>query len=167
MGELADRLDGMTVRVTLPDGSLSAELVGSRAVTVSFPPGEYGRMPEPELARRLAQLARLLVARRTPEYFRIQSEVTGETTTKEPPAIGRRDQEYAAARDDVVAKGLSVDGRIQVSVRGMREWTVWIRPGTLRSLSEDQFVGAVGEAAGDLIADQRDRIRAVAVQVYR
>lgn len=73
-------------------------------------------MPEPELAWRLTQLARLLWTRRTAEYFRIRSEGTGETITKERAGIGRRDREYAAARDDLVAEGRSSDDRVHVSV---------------------------------------------------
>jgi hypothetical protein len=164
VGELADRLGALRVRAQLPDGSLAAELTGRGEVRLTV--RDYARLTEPELSRRIAQLARLLWARRMGEYFRIRSEVTGQRVTRESPALGRRDQEFEAARDDLVVRGRSADGRVEVQTRGMREWTVRIQPGTLRALTETQFAVGVGEAAAGLIADQRERLRDIAVRTY-
>lgn len=65
------------------------------------------------------------------------------------------------------ARGESADGRVQVETRGMREWTVRIQPGTLRTLDEAEFAAAVREAAAGLIVDQREQIRDIAVRAYR
>jgi hypothetical protein len=165
VGELADRLDALRVRAALPDGSLTAELTGRDDVTLTI--RDYAQLTEPDLSRRLAQLARLLWARRMAEYFRVRSDVTGQPVTHESPALGRQDREFQAARDDLHAHGQSADGRIQVEARGMREWTVRIQPGTLRTLDETEFVAAVREAAAALIADQREQIRDIAVRTYR
>ncbi|MFG1926880.1 hypothetical protein [Cryptosporangium sp. NPDC048952] len=165
MGEFADRLAGLHVRAALPDDSLAVELVGRDEVTLRIQ--QYERLTSPDLERRLAQLARLLCARHTAEYFRIRSDVTEQTLTHESPALGRQEREFRAARDELIARGRSADGRIAVETRGMREWTVRIRPDTLRTLSEAEFVAAVREAAAELIADQRDQIRDIAVRTYR
>lgn len=45
MGEFADRLGEMRVRVALPGDSLAAELTGSNTVTVSFSPASTDACP--------------------------------------------------------------------------------------------------------------------------
>jgi hypothetical protein len=166
MGVLADRLDNMRVRVQSPGGKIAAELRGRTDVRLSFSPESYRYFNEWDLERQLAALARLLWAARMREYYAAVSEAFGETITGESPPQTWRDQEYYSARDSIVAEGRSADGRIQLAVRGMTEWTVRIADGSLRTLTEDEFCARVGEAAAELISDQFAKIRELKNQIY-
>jgi hypothetical protein len=158
MGVLADRLDTMYLRVTAPARNIVAELRGRDDVQLSFTPESYRYLNEWELERQLAALGKLLWAAYIREYYAALSEAVGQTIEREGPAIGRRDLEFRAARDELVAEGRSADGLVQISTRGMQEWTVRIADGTLRTLTENEFAARVSEAAGQLINDQRTKI---------
>lgn len=166
MGILADRLDRMSVRVTSPDRSLAAELQGRTTVHLTLAPGVYRRIREPDLADRLATVARLLWAARMKVYYQALSEALDERITAEARPVSPRDVNYHTARDQVLAEGRSFDGRFQVSVQGMRHWTVHIAAGTLGVLGEDQFTEAVSQAAAELIQDQQVKIRELKRQCY-
>jgi hypothetical protein len=155
MGIIAERLDGLRVRACI--GGVTAELVGRATVHIGFAPGVFRSLDERALERRLAALARLLWAGRMRDYFAAVSEAFGESVTREPPAVGRRDVEYVAARDRIVACGRSRDGGVAVRVLGMREWRVEVAPG----LDEEALKRAVTEAAEALIADQLRQVRAL------
>lgn len=166
MGVLADRLDSMRIRVASPNKMVVAELCHRTEVRLSFASGAYQRSYERGLEEQLAGLARVMWAARMKGYYQAVSEAFGEEVTGEPLPVGRRDQEYLQARDQLVAVGRSRDGRVQLAVRGMRTWTVRIADGSLRALSEDEFTASVGEAAGALIRDQFDKIRQLKLRVY-
>ena len=156
----------MRVRVATPDGAIEAELSGRNDVRLSFRPGFYERCTERDLERRLAGVAALLWARRMRAYYEALSEAYGAPVTGEDAAAGPRDVRYRELRAGLVARGRSADGRIAVSVRGMRDWDIRIRDGTLRALDEHAFLAAAGEAAGELIRDQFARIARLKGTVY-
>ena len=166
MGVLSDRLDSMRVRASSPDGMIVGELRNRTEVYLSFVDGTYRRYGRQELEDQLVGLARRLWVGRTKEYYAAVSAAFGETITGESPALGRQDVAFYAARDDLVAEGRSVDGRVQVTVQGMRDWTVRIADGTLRALTEEEFGVRVREAAAELIRDQPDRVRELKQQFY-
>lgn len=166
MGELADRVDSMRVRVSTPDGGLTAELRDRDQLSLTFRDGLYRLFDhEADLERRLTTLANLLRVARTREYERIYREVTGDSSGDEKPTTVR-DLEWHAEREELEAVGSSSDGRITVRVTGMRRWQVSVRSGTLRALDERQFVAAVGEAAGALIRDQFAKLVTLSNKYY-
>jgi hypothetical protein len=156
MGIIADRLDGLRVRASVADGGIRGELRGRASVEVTFAPWVCRMLDERSLERHLAALAKLLWAARMRDYFAAVSEAFGETVTREPPAAGRRDVEFVQARDRIVARGSSVDGRIAIEVLGMRAWRVTVADGTLRARELPQ---QVREAAEALIQDQLRQVR--------
>ncbi|MFC4107592.1 hypothetical protein ACFOX0_16890 [Micromonospora zhanjiangensis] len=159
-------MDSMRVRAVFPGGHLAGELRGRSDVVVSFTPGSYARFDEREIERQLASVAKLLWTARMKEYYRAVSESVGQEVTQEPPAVGRQDQEYYAARDDLVAEGWSTDGRVRIVTQGMLRWSVTVADGTLRTLTEQEFADRVGEAAARLIADQMAKIRVLKDRCY-
>jgi hypothetical protein len=159
VGVLADRLDSMQVTSTSPDGQIAGVLRNRTEVFIAFRPGSYGRYSESVLADQLGALARLLWAGRTREYYAALSEAFGETITGESPAISERDRYYRAAREELVAEGLSSDGLVYVGVQGMRTWAVRVAEGTIRELDEHEFATRVYEASHAMINDQFAKIR--------
>jgi hypothetical protein len=166
VGVFADRMDNMRVRAAFPGGHLVGELRGRSEVTVSFAPGSYARFEEREMERQLAGVAKLLWAARMKEYYSAVSASVGHEVNREPPAVGRQDQEYYAARDDLVAEGYSADGRVRIVTQGMVRWSVKIADGTLRALTEQEFTDRVRETGAHLIADQMAKIRALKDRCY-
>ncbi|MEV6636525.1 hypothetical protein AB0M54_37870 [Actinoplanes sp. NPDC051470] len=166
MGELADRVETMRVRATAPDGSLTAELYDRDQLTLTFHNDYYRQCDDDDLGRRLAAVASLLWVARTREYERIYSDVTGDYSTGEGPPATERERDWRAERDAIEAHGASEDGRVRVRAVGLRNWTVTIRPGTTRTLDEQQFIAAAGQAAGALIRDQFTRLAALSNKYY-
>jgi hypothetical protein len=166
MGVLADRLDNMRVRVSIPGGEISAELYGRSEIRLEFEQGYYySRTDERELEHKLAILCRLLWVARTREYDAIVRSEGGEPIPRDL-ATHPLDLKYHERLDELVAEGSSVDERIRVSVRGLREWTVKIKEGALRALHEGEFIGRAADAADALIRDQLDKVRQLRQQVY-
>ena len=166
MGELADRVDGMRVRVTTADGGITAELHDRDQLALTFREGLYPLFDDGELERRLATVATQLWAARTREYWRIFGDVTGDYSTGEDKPVTARDTEWRAERDELEATGSSADGRVTVRVAGLRRWQVTLRPGTVRALDEGQFALAVGEAAGGVIRDQFTKLAELSGKHY-
>ncbi|GII21758.1 hypothetical protein [Planosporangium mesophilum] len=166
MGELADRIHAMQVRASTPDGRVTTALRHRSEVTLAFAPGWYDRCDERDLERRLAALASLLWVARTREYWRTVSDVTGDDATHEEKPVSPRDVKFAEAREALVARGSSADGRVCLSVEGMRRWTVRVAPGTVRALDEHEFGSAVGQAAAELIEDQFSKIARLKYKIY-
>lgn len=166
MGILADRMDALRVRVSSPDGKMTAELSGRSRIDLTLSRDAYLRYSEATLETQLIAMARLLWAGRTREYFAALSEALGQTVTREERPIGRQDIAFHEGRDALTAQGRSTDGRVRVQVRGMRDWDVRILPGTVRSLREPEFADRVREAAHDLIQDQFRQVGRLRQEVY-
>lgn len=164
-GELADRLDRMIVRATTPDRSVTAELRGTDDIRIEFAAGCYRRAAEADLERRLAQLGRATWAAREKGY-RAAVEAEGGRVLGREQATDPLDRRWYDGLDSLVAEGGSSDGSVRATVRGMREWRVTIRPGTLRTLHEDQFAARVVEAAKALLAGQRTRAARLWQETY-
>lgn len=166
MGVLSDRLDGLQVRASSPNGKVTAELNGRADVRVTFAPRAYVRYDEAGLASDLTKVAAQLMAARTRLYHEAVSEAFQMPLRREPPPLSPRDREYDAARDDLLVEGRSSDGRIRITTRGLRSWRVRIAEGTLSRLTEQQFSAGVAEAACGLIEQQMSRIRGLKHHVY-
>ena len=166
MGELADRLDDLRVRVIAPNGALSAELRGGEELRLEFQPGYYYQADEREIEPQLTALCRLLWVAQTRAFEKIIADEGGETLTaaraREAPDI-----EYFQRLEELVARGSSADGRVAVTAsRGMQDWTVKIQEGTLRALHEGEFATRAAEAAAAVIRDQFDQVLQLKQQVY-
>ncbi|GIE79601.1 hypothetical protein Aph02nite_55510 [Actinoplanes philippinensis] len=163
---LGERLQAMRVQVSTPNHEMSAALHGRDGIALSFAPGWYEQCRDTDLERGLRSLAKLLWVARTREYWRILSRHSGRPITAESPAISPRDITYRENRDGLVATASTPDGRIVFSVEGMRSWTVLIRPGTVHTLSEHEFIAAVERTVSELIQDQYRKIAQLKDSIY-
>jgi len=166
MSDLRDRIQAIHVRVSAPDGAITAELANRTQLTLSFARGWYDRCDEGDLERRLGSLATLLWTARMRQYWEVRSQDAGERITHEPKPISPRAVAYREAREALVAHGRSADDRVSVSVEGMRHWTVRVQRGTVRAVDEYEFAAAAGQAATELIQDQYRKIAALKLEIY-
>jgi len=155
MGELGDRLDKIHVRVRVPGTPIQGELHHRGEIGISFDPDSYQWLRESRLAHYLATVARLLYAGWTREY---RAAISSSLLPVDPPEEVRN-RAYEQARDEVEASGSSADGRVTVSAVGLRNFTARITPGTIRELTEQEFVSRAREAATAFLADHRAQIR--------
>lgn len=167
MGVLSDRLDSMRVQASSPDGKVAGELRDRTQFYLSFVPGSYWSYDETTLEQQLVGLAQRIWSRRMEKYYAAVSEAFGETVTKESPPVSPRDFAFYEAREKLVAEGRSADERIYIALRGMRSWTVRIREGTLRRLTEEQFAAHMRAAVSAFITDQYAKVRALKLEIYR
>lgn len=167
MGKLSGRVAELSVRVTSPNGQLSAELKGYSEITPSFAAGTYRYYDESSLEDDIAKVASLLFAARTKAYFDIMSESFGSPMNGELPALSSRDRDFDTARAELVAEGRSPDGNIVISARGLRSWSVHIARGSVRRLTESEFVEQLAGAARSLVQHQMDLIRELKDDIYQ
>jgi hypothetical protein len=163
---ITERVANMTVRVSSPNGGIFARLDGRESVQLSFAPGYYERAAEHDLESQLTQVARLLWTSRMRAYNAIIADEYQESLIIDPKPQSQLDREFYDQRDNLLAVGRSADGRIEVSVRGMRDWKVRLAPGTAGVLSEEDFARAAATAATQLISDQRDKVRELKIEIF-
>lgn len=163
---ITERVANMSVRVSSPNGGIFARLDGRESVQLSFAPGYYERASDHDLESQLTQVARLLWTARMRAYNTIIADEYHESIIIDPTPQSQLDREFYDQRDNLLATGRSSDGRIEVTVRGMRDWKVRITPGTSRELSEDAFASAAATAASQLISDQRDKVRELKIEIF-
>lgn len=146
MADLAERLDGIRVRVRASGAEIEAELRRRNEITLSFGESVYDFIDESALERALAGLARLLWAGWQRQYRAAIDE-----TDLNIDIDDVRDSNFFADRARVEAVGESSDGRIIISTVGMDIFSVHVGSGTVREISEDQLSASVSEAAARLI----------------
>jgi hypothetical protein len=161
MGQLAERLDAIRVRVRLPGVDIEAELRDRTDVRISFGESVYDFLTENRLEYYLAGLARLLYAAWLRQYW---AAINDSSLDVDPH--DQQDYEFLDARAAIESGGASTDGRVVITAVGMREIEVRIAPGTVRQLAEDQFSARTAEAVAALIQDHLSRVRELKMRFY-
>ncbi|MEV6640830.1 hypothetical protein [Amycolatopsis sp. NPDC051371] len=161
MGRLADRLDGIRVRVRAPGADIEAELRNRTDITITFGESVYDFADEHGLERSLAALARLVYAGWLRQYRAAIDESALDITPRD-----ERDHEFLDERSKIEAGGRSSDGRISLTCVGMQEIAVEIVPSTVRELAEEQFAVRAEEAVTILIQDYLAKVSALRKRFY-
>jgi hypothetical protein len=161
MGRLADRLDGIRVRVRAPGTDIEAELRNRTNITITFGESVYDFADERGLERSLAALARLVYAGWLRQYRAAIDESALDVTPRD-----ERDHEFLDERSKIEAGGKSSDGRISFTCVGMQEISAEIVPGTVRELAEEQFAARAEEAVTILIQDYLAKVSALRKRFY-
>ncbi|MBN9745993.1 hypothetical protein DMP23_33760 [Amycolatopsis sp. A1MSW2902] len=161
MPDLAERLDGIQVRVRAPGAEIEAELRRRTDITVSFGESVYDFIDESALETALASLARLLWAGWQRQY-RAAIDETGLNIDVDD----LRDSHFFTDRANVEAVGASAGERVAISAVGMENFSVAIKPGTVREIPEDQFSVDVSVAAAKLIQDFQDQVDELKKRYY-
>lgn len=164
---ISERVDSMVVRATSPNGSVTATVRGMDGIEIAFAPGFYQRATPQEMETQLAQVARVLWANRMREYEAILNDESEGNLIVDAPAADRRDEQFYEQRDNLVAEGSSPDGRVRVTARGMRDWSVHIAPGAIDQMLEDEMTYAAVQAAEALIRDQMTKINELKFSLYQ
>lgn len=148
MGQLADKLGNIRVRVCAPGVDLEAELRNYTEVTLSFGESVYDFISESALEQALGVLARLLHADWVRQY---RSALDGTGVSVDPK--DRHDRNFVDERSEIEASGSSSDQQVTLFTTGMNEFSARIKRGTVRELTERKFTSDVTEAASGLFED--------------
>ncbi|WP_244223578.1 hypothetical protein [Amycolatopsis circi] len=159
--DLAERLDGIRVRVQAPGTEIEAELRRRTDIAVSFGESVYEFIDESALENALASIARLLWAGWQRQYRAAIDE-----TELNIDADDLRDSNFFADRAQVEAVGRSSDERITISAIGMENFSVHVKPGTVREVPEEQFAAGASEAAAKLIQDFQSQVDELKKRYY-
>jgi hypothetical protein len=163
MGEFSDRLMRLSVQADSPDRLISGMVGGRMQVEVSLCDGAYRRYTDADLGHQLGQLAAVLWSRYRREY----DEVTDAYREDGPaPYEQPEDSDFRERRASLVARGRSRDGRIEASSRGLVRWDVSVTPGTVRALTEAEFLAEVGTAVADILRDWQLKVIVLADEIY-
>jgi hypothetical protein len=152
MPELSERLGAIIVEVNSPDRCIRARLAGDDDIDVWFVAGAYRRYSEEGLAHQLASLAKLVWTGHRQEYLRIVGEATGTAARGGTRLHGRR-ADFRQALAKLTVEGVSPDESVAIRSAGLLRWEFFIRDGTIRRLTEEEFLATVREAVAMLLAE--------------
>lgn len=161
MQNLAERLDNIRVRVRAPGTEIEAELSRRTNIELFFEDSAYAAADEPMLEQELASIAKLLWVGWQQQYRRAI-----EYTNLIVDAVNSTDLDFFADRDKTEAAGTSSDHRITISTIGMRNFSVHIKPGTIREITQSQFGRSAAEAATLLIQDYQAKVQELKQRYY-
>jgi hypothetical protein len=161
VADLAERLDGIRVHVRAPGTEIEAELRQRTDISLSFGESVYEFIDESALERALAGIARLLWA-----GWQRQYRAAIEGTDLNIDADDLRDSNFFADRAKVEAVGESSDKRITISAVGMENFSVHVKPGSVREISEGQFSANTAEAATKVIQDFQVKVDELKKRYY-
>lgn len=169
MGELSDRLAGAVAEAMSPDGQISASVTGAGdSVEVTMRrPGAYERYTDGGIAHQLSQLATLTATRHLRLERKIVAETFGESMLVDDGFdLDPELREYRQAIAQLVAWADSDGSQIRLSTRGMVSWQAILAPGTVRRLSEDEFLEELHGAIGNLFATWHKKVMVIRDDLY-
>jgi hypothetical protein len=140
---------------------IEAELRQRTDISLSFGESVYEFVDESALERALAGIARLLWV-----GWQRQYRAAIEETDLNIDADDLRDSNFFADRAKVEAIGESGDERIRISALGMENFSVHVKPGTVREISDDQFSASASEAATKLVQDFQVKVDELKKRYY-
>ncbi|MEV0649461.1 hypothetical protein AB0I28_29810 [Phytomonospora sp. NPDC050363] len=151
MGEVADRLAALTVRVSSPDGNVRATVKAGLLESVRFRPGAYADYTEDGLAWQIGRAATLLYVGHERGVAQIMREA-GLNRRKDPAqARDEAERRYLEKVFTIPATATGPRGQVRLSTVGMLSWACRIKTGALALLREDEFVAEAGATAGEIL----------------
>lgn len=159
-------LHNLEAEAATPDGTTFGRVHGISRVEIWFAPGYYQYANNARVAAKLEQLGRLLWTARTKEYFSYKSQKLGRTIRGEGRPQSAAHERRREARNNIVARGRSSDGLVELESIGLFHWKATIASGTVPRVDEAEFVRACGEAAEQLVEQHVTQMQRVWAQNY-
>jgi|GEM_PF-6157564 len=126
--------------VVSPDGQIRAAVVGGTVKSVAFAPGAYRGYGDAELGNQLVQVARLVwVTRersRKDAMRAVLDDPRAEVTERTPKSSAERRLRQLRDKERVEVKS----SHMRIGIIGGTKWAIHIQPGTVKALSEEEFL---------------------------
>lgn len=162
MGRLAERLNAITLHASDGHGGIWADVAGrGRDVRLTFAEGVYDNIDEQVLSGSLERICRVLWN----EWQRHYLAATNETALN----VGMNDQHdrnFFIERDRLMASGQAANNRMVISSVGMKNFSVYITPGSTRIVPEEQVSSDFAQAVTALIEDYRRKTSELKERYY-
>jgi hypothetical protein len=155
MGRVADGLAALSASATSPDGNILARSRAGELAELTFSPDAYERYTEPDLAHQLARTATMLYIDHERGVQRVMEEAGLRRATDPSQARDEAQRRYLEAAARIAVTGSGSRELVSFETAGMAHWQCRIADGTLRRLSEAEFLAEVAEAARDLLRKNR------------
>lgn len=155
MGEVAERLEDLSVTVSSPDGNIEARVRGGQARSLRFREGAYPRYTEAALAHQLARTATLLFVGHDRGVQEVMDKAGLHRPRRPSAAIDEAQRRYLAALPEIYATGVGPRELVRLDATGLMHWRCEIAQGTLRFLSEPEFIAEVMGAGQALLRHHR------------
>jgi len=168
MGELVDRLDALVVEATSLDRQITAAVGGGgHRIAVAFRTGAYRRYTEAALGNQLAQLATRIFVRYKREFDKTVELFYPNVSRDESTEYRPETQQYQERLMQIVVSAKSPDAiSISLETHALLHTTVVIAPGTLRRLSEEEFLAALLATVNLLLALYRSAVNKLKDDVF-
>ena len=153
MGLVADHLDSLTVRVTSPDNRITAQLSNRTQVAFEFRPECYRDYSESELERQLGKTCRLLWVGYTRGYTAVMDSVGLTFKTRPSQAKTPAERRFLTERTQLVAVGATSRRLVRLRTVGLINWEFRIVEGTVKRLSEKEFLSELHQAGRALLRE--------------
>lgn len=154
---IAEKLDGLTIQSSSPDGRIRAVLTGRTNLKLEFWPGGYGEYTERDLEHQLSRLATLTWTGYRRGYTEIVTAAGLEVVLEPGDEWNSRDRRYQEERLEVEGRGESARGSVRTRTLALLRWQFKIKDGTLRAVPEAAFVREALGAVGLAIKDYRSQ----------
>ena len=166
---LAEKLDGLVVEVSSPDGRIWARVRGmDGSLDVGFHGnGAYRQYSSTGLARQLVQLATAtFTGYRRAEQKIVDDELDGSALRDDGIDFGPQRRRYLAALAQIAVTAASADRTITVATRGMVRWEVTVFPDTVSRLTEQAFLDRLTDTAAEVVQRYRARVALLKDDIY-
>lgn len=155
MGVVAEKLAGLTVSESSPDGNIAVRTKAGQLQEISFRPGTYEHYTEAGLAHQLARTATLLYLGHERGVQRIMEDAGLHRAADPSQARDETQRRYLEQLRVLSVAGAGPRECVTFEIAGMARWQCRIAGGTLQRLPEREFVAEVAAAAGDLLRKNR------------
>lgn len=153
MGNVADNLDSLTVRVTSPDNKIMAQLTNRTQVTFEFRPGSYTDYKLATLQQQLSKTCRLLWTGYIRGYTQVMENVGLNFKTKPHQAKTPAERRFLTERAQLGATGTTKKKHITIDTMGLIKWKITIEDDALTKLSEIEFLAELHTAGRAVMHD--------------
>lgn len=163
MGSIRDYLDRMVIATTSPDRQIHARVFDYTQVEVSFVPGTFDSYDEERLSHQLSRLGLTTWVAyrrgRTEAYKRSQNLSSDEVKAAQSrPSHDPRNARYEEELNKIEGEGVSTNQAVRIRTVGMMQWTVDVRPGSLRQFGEQAMLAEIHSAFQALLSDREVKI---------
>lgn len=162
MGILIDQLDRLSVEACSPDGCIRAEARGRYRISIQFRRNAYPFYAESVLGQQIAHLATLTWSRYRREYVELVNAFVDDSTGEDSEC----DRWFSDGLKQMIVTGSSASGRIRLRSRALVRWECVIAPGTVRALTERDFLAELDQAVAEVTSDYRARVIMLTDEVY-
>lgn len=166
MGELAVRLNDMTVKAQSHDGNIRA-IFSKEGLRISLRPGVFEEYDTDEMASQLTGLLRKIELRYRQSYKEITESFDVTIPIDPRHAASEVERNYLTEAANVTLVGATERKLVRIRAVGMRGWQCRIERGALTQLGEEEFVNEVNGAANKLVKDYQQSLRKLKKKHYK